>query len=585
MKILAFHTNHHDASAVLFDDYQMVAAVQLERLTRIKGDGARIPEEAIDEALKAAGWVRRDIDVLLLSYTGFPGKYYSHFAPWKKVEYALTGKIKGMTEELIKRQSTDPLAIFKTKKFLSDYGFRADTQVGFYRHHYAHALSALAYTNWEDALLYTADGCGDNIFYSHYIYKDNELTELFGSEKDMLAPQRAHSMGLAYGYTTQAIGFRINRHEGKLTGLAAFGQPVLADEIGAHFTVNENGLIESDFASNKHMKTYIQDTVARYIAGQPDEMKAKADVAASIQEVLEDKIFKSVDLLVKKYGVKHLGLAGGVFANVRLNRLLCEQTGIKEIFIFPGMGDEGIPVGGVHQYLIERDGLETWQKKRRRLTNVYLGCDYNSKIADVFDACADVVLISNDPVNYTADALAKGWVGALHTGRMEFGPRALGARTILASPVDNTINTTINDRLQRTEFMPFAPYVLAEDAENVFDITDANRYAAHFMTITCDVKAKWKEKIPAVVHVDGTARPQIIEREDNPLYADILSAFKAKTGLPVLINTSFNAHEEPIINTPQESLRALLDDRIDFIVCPNGVYATAEKAGQMPKAA
>jgi carbamoyltransferase len=155
---------------------------------------------------------------------------------------------------------------------------------------------------------------------------------------------------------------------------------------------------------------------------------------------------------------------------------------------------------------------------------------------------------------------------------MEYGPRALGARSILASPADARINDILNQRLARSEFMPFAPYVLAEDAAEVFEITKVNAYAARFMTITCAVKPAWKDRIPAVVHVDGTARPQIVEDATNPLYADILRRFKAATGLPVLVNTSFNVHEEPIVNRPQECLRALLDGRVDFVVTKEAAY-------------
>ena len=159
---------------------------------------------------------------------------------------------------------------------------------------------------------------------------------------------------------------------------------------------------------------------------------------------------------------------------------------------------------------------------------------------------------------------------------MEYGPRALGARSILASPADARINDTLNKRLSRTEFMPFAPVVAEEDAAEVFEITPVNRYAARFMTITCATREAWKSRIPAVVHVDGTARPQIVSRDPNPLYFDILRGFKQETGLPVLINTSFNAHEEPIVNTPAECLNALEDRRIDAVVTENGYYTHAD---------
>ena len=177
------------------------------------------------------------------------------------------------------------------------------------------------------------------------------------------------------------------------------------------------------------------------------------------------------------------------------------------------------------------------------------------------------------PLETAIERIAAGQVGAAYLGRMEFGPRALGARSILASPADHAINDNLNRRLERSEFMPFAPYVLDEDADKVFEITPVNRYAARFMTITCGVRPEWRDKIPAVVHVDGTARPQIVRDAENPLYAAILRGFRDRTGLPVLVNTSFNVHEEPIVNRPAECARALVDGRIDFVVTERAVYS------------
>ncbi|MCW8861031.1 MAG: hypothetical protein OQJ87_04910 [Rhodospirillales bacterium] len=567
MIILSLHTGYHDGTAALFDDYDLLAAVQLERLTRKKGDGGGIPEPTIDEVLGIAGLCRSDIDVVVLSRASFPAHYY-HAGTIKRIETSLhrmmgREKLRDMCSQLQRRGMAEAESIFRSDIFLADHGFRPDARVAFSNHHLAHALSSLFYTDWDEALLYTADGCGDNVHYSHRILKDGKLTCLFGDDESLLAKRRVDSLGLAYGYATQALGYRMNRHEGKLTGLAAYGQPSLADAIGGHFVVDDMGRINSDFDSDAAMR---QEIFRLAHGAEP------ADVAASIQQVLEDKILASVTRILKNHPVRRLGLAGGVFANVRLNRLLCESTATDETFIFPGMGDEGITVGGALQFLMERDGLESWLGSRRRLKTVYLGRDYNNHINSTLAGDLDVEAVAGSPVEVTAELLATGKAGAIYEGRMEFGPRALGARSIIASPIDSGINQSLNDRLQRTEFMPFAPYVLEEDAEDVFDITDANRYAARFMTITTAVKDTWRERIPAVVHVDGTARPQIVRREDNPLYADILAAFKARTGLSVLVNTSFNAHEEPIINTPEECLRALLHDRVDFITTAKAVY-------------
>jgi carbamoyltransferase len=158
---------------------------------------------------------------------------------------------------------------------------------------------------------------------------------------------------------------------------------------------------------------------------------------------------------------------------------------------------------------------------------------------------------------------------------MEYGPRALGSRSILANPARRETHDLLNERLDRTEFMPFAPVIATERAAEVFDVTDVNRYACRFMTITCDVRPQWRTRIPAVVHVDGSARPQTITREVNPLYYDVLGAFERETGLPVLVNTSFNVHEEPIVNTPRECMKALTDGRIDFVMTAQAIYESA----------
>jgi carbamoyltransferase len=294
-------------------------------------------------------------------------------------------------------------------------------------------------------------------------------------------------------------------------------------------------------------------------------------IAASVQKMAEDFTLQSVRWWLARTGAKKLALAGGLFANVRLNRLLAETLPLDEVFVFPAMGDDGLPVGAGLSFLHARDGTETWLRHRHRLDTVYLGQNYDGRIDDMLQG-AGMRRLAGPPVVTAVDLIRAGKAGAIYTGRMEFGPRALGARSIIASPHDHAINDNLNKRLDRSEFMPFAPYVLEEDAARVFEITDVNRYAAHFMTITCGVKPEWRARIPAVVHVDGTARPQIVRDEDNPLFAAILRRFRDVTELPVLINTSFNVHEEPIVNRPEECLQALSDGRVDFVVTQQGVY-------------
>jgi carbamoyltransferase len=356
------------------------------------------------------------------------------------------------------------------------------------------------------------------------------------------------------------------RHEGKLTGLAAYGEPTLLPEMQRHFRVTDEARIEMDFPGPEALRDCFQ-ALAR---GETRE-----NAAASVQALLENCIGESVRRLIERHGMRRLGLAGGVFANVRLNRLLAETLPVDEVFVVPPMGDEGLVIGGALQFLLERDGLAHWLKQRRRLGDVYWGGAHDGSIAARLDGAAGVARAAGDPAALTAEWLASGRIGAIYTGRMEYGPRALGARSILASPADAGVNRSLNDRLERSEFMPFAPVVAEDDAGELFDIGGVNRYAAHFMTIACDVRREWRPRIPAVVHVDGSARPQIIGRAANPLYFDILAAFKERTGLKALVNTSFNVHEEPIVNRPEECRKALEDGRIDFVVTADAVWARA----------
>ena len=565
MNILSIHCGGHDSTVAIFSDYQLIAAIQKERLTRRKGDGG-FPDQCISEVLNIAGIKRNQINTVVLSRASFPARYIRLPAMkslYYRASFQLNKKYNDIAKVMNRRKVSATIDIFKTSFFLKENNLPEEAGLFFCNHHYAHALSAFFYTDWDNALLYTADAGGDNVQYSMRIFKDGEIKCLYGGDDTLLAPRLIDSLGLAYTFTTEALGFTPIRHEGKLTGLAAYGEPTLYEEIARHFSVSDSGYIFSDFPDYKTMRTEI----FRLADGTPRE-----NVAASIQKILEDFVYLSVDRIIQRHNVDYLALAGGVFANVRLNRKLCEETNIKEIFIFPGMGDEGIVVGGTLQYLLQRDGMAKFLDRRRRMENVYLGKDYTSSIDDVLENDPSIKKISGNSAALAAEMLASNKIGAIYTGRMEFGPRALGARSILANPGDASLNDTLNHRLNRTEFMPFAPYILEEDADEVFDITQVNRYACRFMTITVNVKEHWRDRIPAVVHIDNTARPQIISKTDNSLYYSVLNKFKNITGLPVLVNTSFNAHEEPIVNRPEECLQSLLNKRIDFVVTDNGIY-------------
>jgi carbamoyltransferase len=417
--------------------------------------------------------------------------------------------------------------------------------------------------NWEDGLIVTADGGGDNTHYSHRHFAGGKLRTIYGGEDAILTPAVEDSLGKMYGAATKALGFRRVRHEGKVTGLAAVGKPVVAAELQAKFSVDENGRVHSTLRSDREINSFL-----RALKGN----LSKEDYSASVQQVLEDTMMLSFERLLDKHPARHLGVSGGVFANVKLNRLMAEKLGLDEVFIFPAMGDDGLPVGGALGFLLRRDGLETWLNSRRDLGPVYLGRDYTGTADAALSKIPGVRRTAETPVEGSVQRLQSGQLGAVYTGRMEYGPRALGARTILANPSRRETHDLLNERLQRSEFMPFAPVATAERAGAVFDITKVNRRACRYMTIATDVRPDWRTRIAAVVHVDHSARPQVIERADNPLYHDIISGFEQATGIAALVNTSFNVHEEPIVNTPAECARALTDGRIDFVVTNQALY-------------
>ena len=572
MLILSLSNCTHDNAVAVSEDYRILGAVQKERVTRVKGDGGRLctigfHRATIDEALEAADVRLKDIDVVVSTRGFFPTSYFknSPIVRIKNAIKALRNKHRGvslMATRFRKARSTDLASVFQTSKFMRDLGVPESAAFSTCNHHFAHALSALFFTDWDDALIYTADGGGDGLYYSTHHLCNGELKTIRGGDTYMMNLDSSKgSVGQAYGMMTEALGYKRNRHEGKLTGLAAYGKPTIHAAMRERFSVEDDGRIQGSFQNSQEMVSFIK--------GLAEGVKPE-DAAASIQSLLEDVVLESIRRHLGATGARRVGLAGGVFANVKLNQRIAEENDVDEIFVFPGMGDDGLAVGGVLQFLLERDGIDGWLANRRRLDSVCWGRNYDSSAAALFEAQADKV--GDDAAKDAARLLGDGAIVAIYAGRMEFGPRALGARSILASPCDAGINDTLNQRLARTEFMPFAPYVLEEDATEVFDISGHNRYAAGFMTVTCSVHEKWREKIPAVVHVDGTARPQVIRDGDHPLYAAILRAFKQKTGIPVLVNTSFNAHEEPIVNKPEECLKALEDGRVDYVALESGVY-------------
>jgi len=552
----------HDGGAALYDDYRLIAAVAQERVTRIKGDGGRFPMEAVRECLIQAGLEASQIEAVALSRGSYDLSYY-------KARARLTTPLSGSARRDLMRMMTfqwigDPARAFDAPRYLADHGLRPD-RIMFYNHHLAHGLSALFHTDYDDALIYTSDGQGDRVCYSARRLVGGRLRSLFGDETESrrLRRNRADSLGDFYGAATQALGFIRLRHEGKVLGLAAFGEPIYAEELRSHFRVREDGQIKATVRTGK-----IQQEFQRLAA-----QGRREDVAASVQQVLEQVTLESLEKIVSRERPRNLAASGGVFANVKLTQRIAEQLPFDEVFVSPAMSDQGQAAGGVLQFLLERDGLATFLAHRQKLGNLYFGRDYMAQADNVFLEAGAARVADGRIVDFAARMLADRRILGLYLGRCEYGPRALGARTIMASPADRSINDWLNKRLDRTEFMPFAPVVRDARVDEVFNLPKSLHYAARYMTVTCNVKPQWRDRIPAVVHVDGTARPQVIRRADNPTYYDILQRFEEISGLPCAINTSFNTHEEPIINRPEEAMRALDQGRIDLLVTETGIFA------------
>ena len=408
------------------------------------------------------------------------------------------------------------------------------------------------------------------------------------------------SIGHIYSGVTTRCGFRVGKHEGKITGLAAYGDGgKMKDHFNKLFYV-ENGEIKNyglvispyqnkfcnpkkDLMKNitKIIKWNLYRKIQKKLNGRIsdrfsetefyffDQKFTNKDLSAGVQEFSEEIIVKWISHWVKKTGLKKLALAGGFFANVKVNQRIMEKCGIDELFIYPNMGDGGLAIGCAYLSYFKNN---KYTKDIGKTDTMYLGTEYSdSEILSYLKKDEKVIYekskdIASDTAKLVADRKIIGWF----QGKIEFGPRALGSRSVVAMPDDPSINDWLNKRMQRTEFMPFAPSVLGEHMDDIFVIpSDKFKKPAEYMTITYDVKKKWQGKIGVVNHIDNTARPQMVTKKTNPLYYKMISKVYELTGLPMTINTSFNVHEEPIVMTPYDGLNALHRGMVDVLAIGN----------------
>lgn len=564
---LGIHSGH-ESSAVLYRDGKLVAAICEERLSRIKNDGGVLPERAIARVLEMGGVTRADINRVALLYTFFPDEYVVREKWGKELERKLTRWKRSLTGrerphllvENLRERLTDLGKSFEDhflmERFKEKEGF-VNAECAFYDHHRCHAIPAAVYSGFDEAAVFTCDGNGDyNVHHTSSIWKDGVLTRKHESNG------HGASAGHFYSHITQILGYRPMRHEGKIIGLAAHGDPqVLYEPFKKALRLSPDGLtVDSDFVGMENAEqkryAYLEELAKQH---------SREDVSAATQQVLEDVLLELVRNFLDATGMTRVAADGGVFANVKLNQRIAALPGVESIFVFPPMTDAGNAIGAALFAEQDRGSPVTVEP----LDSVYWGPEYDDDaVKEALDKAGLTQakkLSEDDLVKTAAAAMHGGKVVGWYQGRMEYGPRALGNRSIVGAPTDPSINDWLNERLNRTEFMPFAPSVLEEHGEDLFENLEPGRHTARFMTVTYDVKKHWLEKIPAVVHVDGTARPQLVNPTSNPLYYKLISAYHALSGIPVVLNTSFNAHEEPIVCAPGEAIRALVEKRIDCL--------------------
>lgn len=570
--ILGLHTGH-EASAVLFRNSEVLAAVSNERLTRIKNDGGRLTDVAIDEVLRIAGVERNAVERLALLQTFFPEEYViresvlkemeRRFVRWKRMR-AGADRPQLLLDDFVIRLEQRGRTLdkhFLKHRFLATEGFgRAD--LSFPDHHQAHAFAAAYYSGFDACAVITMDGVGDrNVCHTSGVWRDGSYERLHVTNSPGVSP------GLFYSHITRLLGFQPLRHEGKVVGLAALGDPgPLREPFCKALGLSTDGQrFSSEFGEGEKAEARRFEFLKQAISGHSRE-----NISAACQQVLEDVVLNLVRNFLKATGMRRIALNGGVVANVKLNQRIAMMDEVEKVFVFPAMSDTGNPLGAVLIDLLQSNPVAL--KESKPLRDVYWGPEYNDQ--EIQSALAQSGLnaefLSEETlVRRCAEAIHGGRIVGWFQGRMEFGPRALGNRSMLARPTEGKINDWLNQRLDRSEFMPFAPSVLAEHADEVFAGVEKARHTAEFMTITFDVKPHWRDRIPAVVHVDGTARPQLVRADTNPRYHRLISAYHSLSGIPLVLNTSFNVHEEPIVCAPVEAIRALIDKRIDCLAIGN----------------
>ncbi len=599
--ILGISAFYHDSAACILKDGKIIAAAQEERFTRKKHDPS-YPHNAIKFVLEFADLKLSEVDQIVFFEKPFLKferllETYVAFAPKGFISFAKAMPL-WIKEKLFQKK----LLFDKLKEH--DHNYKSDKNIFFSDHHLSHAASAFFPSPFEEAVILTADGVGEWATTTVAVGKNNNLE----IKKEIHFP---HSLGLLYSAFTYYTGFKVNSGEYKLMGLAPYGKPLYENKIKELIDIKEDGTfrLNQNFFNYATGLTMTNEYFNKLFGQKPRNPKKDRltqfhmDIASSIQKVTEDIMIKLARSIRKEYGIKNLCLAGGVALNCVANGKILQEKIFDNIWIQPAAGDAGGSLGAA---------LALWyiDQKNKRIVNLnddmagsYLGSEFNQDQIEneLKSAGANYETVNYDSlINKTSDFLlnekAVGWF----QGRMEFGPRALGARSILGDPRSDKMQKNLNLKVKyRESFRPFAPSVLREDISDWFNMNIDSPYMLLVAEINPNKKIEMtdeqknlfgidklnikRSEIPAVTHVDYSARIQTVNKDTNKIYYDLISKFKEKTGCPVIVNTSFNVRGEPIVNTPKDAFNCFMGTELDYLIIGNCILDKTKQDQKLKK--
>jgi carbamoyltransferase len=556
MNILGISCFYHDSAACLLQDGKVIAAASEERFNREKYSQV-FPINAINFCLQA-----RDLTVYDVDYIGFYEK------PFLKFSRVILSHLRSYPRSLNNFLGTTPSwlenRLIMPLVFKKELGFEGKTL--FVKHHLSHVASSFLVSPFEEAAILTADGVGEWATMTYGIGKGSDIKVL----KEIHYPD---SLGLLYTAVTTYLGFKALSGEGKVMGLAGYGEPKFIDRFREMVMVKPDGSFRVDskfFGFNEGSRMYSKRFVKVFGKERKPEDKIEErhqDIAASLQKFIEDTLVLIARNLHKETKLDNLCLAGGLFLNCVANSKILEETPFKEVFIQPATGDSGGALG-VACYI-----YHSILKNQRShvMTDAYLGPYFTGeqiKKALINHNLDFKELSDPDLAKYIARVLSQDKIIGWFQGRMEFGPRALGNRSILANPCNPNMKDLLNSRVKKREpFRPYAPVVLEEKAKEFFKL----EHPSPFMLLSPRVREDKKNLIPSVTHIDGTARVQTVNKDTNLKLWQLIKEFENITTIPVIINTSFNLRGEPIVCTPEDAISSFKRSQIDYLVLENYV--------------